>query len=75
VLSNNNGLSTPSILPRQAPIIDDDIDSMKQLKEAIESQASKIRDLQERLLKNEEEKKKKKKVRQSAVSFAEGMEG
>jgi hypothetical protein len=48
---------------------------MKQLKEAIESQASKIRDLQERLLKNEEEKKKKKKVRQSAVSFAEGMEG
>jgi len=74
VLSNNNGLSTPSILPRQAPIIDDDIDCLKQLREAIESQASKIRDLQERLLKKEEEEKKKK-VRRSAASFAEGMEG
>ena len=74
VLSNNNGLSTPSFLPRQAPIIDDDIDSLKQLREAIESQALKIRALQERLLKNEEEKKKNK-VRQSAASFAEGMGG
>ena len=74
VLSNNNGLSTPSILPRQAPIIDDDIDCLKQLREAIESQASKIRDLQKRLLKKEEEEKKKK-VRRSAASFAEGMEG
>jgi len=74
VFSNNNGPSTPSISPRQAPIIDDDIDSLKQLREAIEIQASKIRDLQERLLKNEEEKKKKK-VRQSSASFAVGTEG
>jgi hypothetical protein len=57
VIPNHIMPTSPSCLPHRAPAVDDDsICSLSELRKAMESQASKIRDLQERLLKKKEEK-------------------
>jgi hypothetical protein len=51
VLPNHKLPISPTCLPRRATAVDDDsICSLSELRKAIESQASKIRDLQEQLL-------------------------